>query len=99
MTVPTRSKTPAADAGLPIPDVPAHLPISLFRLGSSQNSPLRTFRRLCILCQPCVTKLREFIERVVHLQPGHIRPIPDLPPLQFCVRLVTMHGPLRQQTE
>src|SRR6266581_1222368 len=42
---------------------------------------------------------RQFFQRVVDLGPRNSGPVPNLPPLQLEIGLITMHWPLRQQTE
>src|SRR6266702_5113339 len=42
---------------------------------------------------------RQFFQRVVNLGPRNPRPVPDLSPLQFQVRLIPMHRPLREQAQ
>src|SRR6266700_2321764 len=42
---------------------------------------------------------RQFFQRVVNLRPGYPRPIPNLPPLQLEIGLITMHWPLREQAQ
>src|SRR5258708_2233930 len=42
---------------------------------------------------------RQFFQRVVNLGPRNPRPVPDLSPLQFQVRLIPMHRPLREHAE
>ena len=42
---------------------------------------------------------RQFFQRIVNLWTRNPRPILDLSPHQFCVRLIPVHRPLRQQTQ
>ena len=42
---------------------------------------------------------RQFFQRIVNLRTRNPRPIPNLAPLQFRIRLIPVHRPLRQQAE
>src|SRR4029077_18437052 len=42
---------------------------------------------------------RQFLQRVVDHWPRYLRPIPNFPPLEFEVGLISVHGPLRQQAK
>src|SRR6266478_9312616 len=43
--------------------------------------------------------MRQFLQRMSDLRKRHVRPISNLPPLQFRTCLIPVHRPLRQQTQ
>ena len=62
-------------------------------------APLRPRSRLVHVQRTYHPCARQFFQRVVNLWPRNPRPILDLPPHQFRIRLIPMHRPLRQQTQ
>jgi len=72
---------------------------SLALRGSFERAPFRPRCRLIRFQSPDQSCSRQFLQRVINLRPRNPRPIPNLPPLQFQIRLIPVHRPFRQQTQ
>src|SRR5579864_39462 len=67
--------------------------------GGRENAALRPGRRIRVLGSANQALPLQLLQRIVDLRTRNARPVPHLPPLQFQVCLVPVHGTLSEQAQ